>query len=130
MLPFKDNFFDKVVTVDFIEHITFEDKKLFFVEIYRVLKSGGTAVIFTPNAIREKIGDIYWKCRHLIFRNKIPTTDLHFGLTNRFQLEPLLKKNKFSFKLIYEDITRPYLASILLIKHLLSLNLLWVLRKM
>lgn len=99
-------------------------------EIYRVLKSGGTAVIFTPNAIREKIGDIYWKCRHLIFRNKIPTTDLHFGLTNRFQLEPLLKKNKFSFKLIYEDITRPYLASILLIKHLLSLNLLWVLRKM
>ncbi len=129
ILPFKDGFFDKVVSIDFIEHITFKDKKFFLEEIYRVLKPGGTAVIFTPNAIREKIGDIYWKCRRLIFRNNIPTTDLHFGLINRFQFEPLLKKHKFNFKLIYEDITRPYLARLPLIKNILALNLLWILRK-
>lgn len=129
ILPFKDSFFDKVIAADFIEHITFEEKDKFLSEIYRVLKPKGLEIIFTPNGIREKIGEVYWKCRHLVFRDKIPTTDLHFGLTNKLQFEPLIRKYKFNFRLLYKDITRPYLAKIPLIRNFLSLNLLWILKK-
>ncbi len=128
-LPFKNSFFDKVVAADFIEHITFEEKDIFLGEIWRVLKPGGLGIIFTPNVLREKIGEFYWKFRHWIFKDKIPTTDLHFGLINKYQFEPLLDRHKFEFKLIYRDVTRPYLAKTPLIKNFLSLNLLWILKK-
>ena len=82
-LPFSDCSFDKVVASDFIEHITFEEKDKFLKEMHRVLKPKGTGVIFTPNGIREKIGRAYWIFRHFLFRDEIPTTDLHFGLTGK-----------------------------------------------
>ncbi len=128
-LPFKEASFDKVVAVDFIEHITSEEKDKLLREIRRVLKPEGIGLIFTPNGIREKIGEVYWKCRHFMFGDKIPTTDLHFGLTNRYEFEPLLKKYKFNFRFAYKDITRPYLAKIPLIRIFLSLNLLWIFKR-
>ncbi|MDP2753469.1 MAG: class I SAM-dependent methyltransferase, partial [Nitrospirota bacterium] len=129
ILPFRDSSFDKIVSADFIEHITFEEKYALCAEIYRVLKPNGICVIFTPNGIREKIGDIYWHIRHLLFRDKVPTTELHFGLTHKYEFEKILKKNKLNFKLIYIDITRPYLAKLPLFKTFLSLNLLWIIKK-
>jgi len=128
-LPFSDNFFDKVISVDFIEHINIEEKDKCLREIRRVLKPQGTAAIFTPNAIREKIGEIYWQIRHLLFRHKIPTNELHFGLIDKFHYEPLLKKNQFSFQLFYIDITRPFLAKMPVLKHVLALELLWIAKK-
>lgn len=129
MLPFRSECFDKVVAADFIEHITLEDKRSMLREISRALKPGGKAVIFTPNGIREKIGEIYRKARHLFFGEKIPTTDLHFGLTTRREFERLCKETGFTFTTYYTDITRPYLAEIPLMRNLLALDLLWVLRK-
>lgn len=126
VLPFRDCSFDKVMALDFIEHITFDEKDKFLREMYRVLKPRGIGVIFTPNGVREKIGKVYWRFRHFVFGNKIHTTDLHFGLTDKWQFEPLLRRHKFKFKLAYKDITRPYLAKIPLIKNFLSLNLLWI----
>jgi ubiquinone/menaquinone biosynthesis C-methylase UbiE len=127
--PFKNSFFDTVVSADFIEHTTYEEKDQLLKEIYRVLKKEGTAIIFTPNGIREKIGEICWRFRRFIFRDNMPSTDLHFGLTNKFQFEPLLRKHKFQFALMYSDITRPYLVKIPVIGKFLCLNLLWILKR-
>jgi len=45
-LPFKEKYFDKVLTTEIIEHI--DDDSKFVSEIARVLKKGGYAVITTP----------------------------------------------------------------------------------
>lgn len=46
---FPDNYFDKVVSCDFFEHVYTKDKILVLEEIKRVLKPGGVLVIKTPN---------------------------------------------------------------------------------
>jgi ubiquinone/menaquinone biosynthesis C-methylase UbiE len=45
-IPFPDNYFDAVVALDVLEHVEDDTKALS--EIRRVLKNGGTAVIFVP----------------------------------------------------------------------------------
>lgn len=128
-LLFKDRFFDKVVFADFIGHITLEEKSVFLKEISRIVRPGGSAVIFTPNRIGERIGDYYWRIRHILFGDKVLVTELHYGLTARSEFEPLLKECGFSFKMFYKDITRPYLARLPLVKRFLALNLLWIAKK-
>ena len=48
-LPFKDDFFDVVVSFETIEHIGEEDQELFMSEIKRVLKKDGKLIISTPD---------------------------------------------------------------------------------
>ncbi|MBU1086347.1 MAG: class I SAM-dependent methyltransferase [Candidatus Omnitrophica bacterium] len=129
-LPFKDSCFDKVVIADFVEHITDPEKKLLLEEIVRVLKPGGEGVIFTPNAIRESIGEIYSKLKYLIFKEKIRKTDLHYGLISRRKFELILKQHNFKFSFKCADTTRPYLAGIFLLRNLLALNLIWKIKKL
>ena len=128
-LPFGNSSFDKVVAADFVEHITLKEKENFLKEIYRVLKPEGLGIIFTPNGIREKIGEVYWKLRHFLYKDKIPATDLHFGLTTKLEFEALMRKKKFNFTLLYRDVTRPYLAKIPIMRKFLALNLLWKIKK-
>lgn len=46
-LPFKDNFFDLVVSAWVLEHL--KNPKKAFKEIYRILKPGGKVIFLTPN---------------------------------------------------------------------------------
>ena len=128
-LPFVDGYFDKIIAVDFIEHITTDEKEILLKEVHRVLKPEGRVVIFTPNGIREKIGYFYWKMRNILFKDTIPTTKLHYGLTHKSEFEKICRRYNFSFKFRYEDVTRPYLAKIPLLRNVFALNLLWVMRK-
>ncbi|MBM3247929.1 MAG: class I SAM-dependent methyltransferase [Candidatus Omnitrophica bacterium] len=128
-IPFGDSSFDKIISADFIEHISYEEKDNLLKEIYRLLKPGGAGAIFSPNATREKIGNIYWRLRNKIFGDKIPYDVLHFGLTNKYAFEAILKKHQFKFKLVYEDTTRPFLARIPLLRNFLALYLLWMIKK-
>jgi len=125
-LPFPGLVFDKIAAVDFIEHITFDEKNKLLSEIRRVLKNGGQAVIFTPNKIREDIGSACWNVRRLLFGTAVPFNKLHYGLITRKDFEKLLKQHGFVFKFHYLDLTRPYLARIPFLNRFLSLNLLWV----
>lgn len=130
-LPFKDNSFDKLVTADFIEHITYEQKNKLFPEILRVTKPGGMIVILTPNKIREDIGAIKRKILRL-FKKNIPETRLHFGLTNKFEFNKIIRKeNKIikTINIIFFDPDRPYLSKIPIIKEILSLNVVWKIQK-
>lgn len=128
-LPFKDYLFDKVVCADFVEHITLSQKESLLDEIGRILKKGGRAVIFTPNKIREDLGMLYRKARHLLFGDHVPGTDLHLGLTAKSEFESLLKRRAFKFRLFYKDVTRPFLARLPILKTFLALNLLWIVEK-
>lgn len=94
-----------------------------------MLKPQGEGIVFTPNAIRESVGAAYWKIRNLLFKDKIPKTDLHYGLISRRRFESMLKENNFKFSFCFADTTRPYLASIPLINNLLALNLIWKIKK-
>jgi ubiquinone/menaquinone biosynthesis C-methylase UbiE len=128
-LPFRSGYFDKIVAADFIEHITHEEKLLLLDEIFRVLKPGGSGVIFTPNALREAAGAGYWRIRNLVRGDRIPVTELHYGLICRKAFEAMLRKHNFSFQFRYEDTTRPYLADVPFLNRLLALNLLWIIKK-
>jgi len=45
--PFKDNYFDNVVSGEFIEHL--EEPQALIDEMYRICKPGGNMVLSTPN---------------------------------------------------------------------------------
>ena len=45
-LPFKDNSFDYVVSLDVLGHVAFEEKDAVLSEIRRVLRPGGVAIIY------------------------------------------------------------------------------------
>lgn len=128
-LPFKGGCFDKIIAVDFIEHLRPDEKLSFLSESLRLLKGQGEMIVFTPNGIREKIGEWYWRLRNALFKDNIPHTELHFGLTTKNEFEALLKENGFTFSFRYEDVVRPYLARLPVIKSFLALNLLWVIKK-
>src|SRR3989338_6054639 len=127
--PFKESCFDTKIAADFIEHITYEEKMGFLDEVCRVLKPAGEIIVFTPNGIRERIGEMYWKLRNVLFKDTIPHTDLHFGLTTKRKFEALLKDLNLAFSLRYRDVMRPYLAWLPLMRSFLALNLVWVIQK-
>jgi cyclopropane fatty-acyl-phospholipid synthase-like methyltransferase len=53
----EQNKFDKIVSIDFIEHISVEEGKAFFTKCYNLLLPGGRLVMYTyPNTIRRKYG--------------------------------------------------------------------------
>jgi ubiquinone/menaquinone biosynthesis C-methylase UbiE len=127
-LPFEDKYFDKIVASDIIEHISHEEKDVMLKEMKRVLKDDGIIVVYTPNGLRDKLG-LIWK--KLTFQ-RISKWDVeaHFGLISRRRYEKIISKNGLDFKFKYTDIGRPYLTSLPLVKGMLSLNLLWAIKKL
>jgi ubiquinone/menaquinone biosynthesis C-methylase UbiE len=51
-LPFEDNTFNYITSQDLIEHISEDDFKIHLKEVYRVLKTGGSYVFWTPSSLR------------------------------------------------------------------------------
>ena len=51
--PWKDNSIDEVHSSHFLEHLTWNERIHFFNELFRVMKSGATATIITPNWSHE-----------------------------------------------------------------------------
>lgn len=54
-VPFRDGAFDKIVSADFIEHIAAAVWELVAREAYRLLRTGGCYVVYTPNRWRVKM---------------------------------------------------------------------------
>ena len=110
-LPFKNNCFDKILNVDFLEHIYAEEKNAVFREMSRVLRKGGIVVSYTPNRKRLKL-DYFLKKIVLALQGKrlgwqyedkktaLFDTDLHVGLSTASELKEAFEKNCFSVKKI------------------------------
>jgi len=127
-LPFENRFFHKIVSADFFEHITDEQKSALLQEMKRILADKGEMVIFTPNALREKLGAIKQTVKKC-FTGKKAENPYHFGLINRFKFEKMLKRSGLNFKRHFFDVNYPVLAKLPLLNELLALNLLWTVRK-
>lgn len=124
-MPYPDGFFDKIVAADFIEHIDLRQKEALMREMARVLKRSGEIVIFTPNAVREKLGALKSAFMKAI-GGRSSETRLHYGLTDRFSFEKMLKAGGFKFRRYFIDVSRPYLARMPALNEALSLDILWV----
>ncbi|MGD0756174.1 MAG: class I SAM-dependent methyltransferase [Bacteroidales bacterium] len=49
--------YDRIVSIDFIEHISVEEGKAFFKKCYNLLNTNGRLIVYTfPNTIRRKFG--------------------------------------------------------------------------
>ena len=127
-IPYEDGAFDKIVAADFIEHIDDNEKKALLSEMARVLKPEGFMVIFTPNALREKLGYLKAKLES-VFGIYPEETRLHYGLIDRFKFEKMMRGAALKFERRFFDVNRPYLARIPVLKEALSLNILWIARK-
>lgn len=123
-LPYDDDFFDRIVCVDFIEHITDKDKENVAREIKRMLKPGGHAVIFTPNLFRENTARLL---KRLFSRHA--ENPLHFGLISRRKFERIMFAAGLRFRHHYYDVVRPFLSYIPGLRGVFALNLLWTVKK-
>ncbi|RJR25944.1 class I SAM-dependent methyltransferase [Candidatus Microgenomates bacterium] len=103
-LPFKANFFDKVIASEILEHINDDVKAL--EEMYRVLKPGGIILISVPNQNYPFFWDpLNWTLER-VFRKHIPShlwwlagiwAD-HVRLYKERELKEKLKKAGFRIK--------------------------------
>ena len=96
--PFRDNEFDRVVIVDFLEHI--KSDREFIEEMFRVIKPGGAMIINVPNIknsllrkLRIAIGQTDEKHGHV--RPGYTVTDLAQLLSGRFAIVSSRTYSKF-----------------------------------
>lgn len=102
---FQDNYFDKIISSDFFEHVTDEDKIEILEEVRRVLRPGQPIVIKTPNLNYLKLSLRFKQLKGLLkLQNPAnfviphtPGTDdpQHIGLANRKTLSDCLEKAGF-----------------------------------
>lgn len=98
ILPFKNNSFDIVISLDVIEHVKNDD---FFVEeIYRVLKKDGRILIATPN--KNRLSNILLKLMgkpikypYLIGKSKNLGNMIHIREYLESELYDLFQKHNF-----------------------------------
>jgi ubiquinone/menaquinone biosynthesis C-methylase UbiE len=101
--PFRSNEFDRVVIVDFLEHIPNEEQ--FIAEMYRILKPGGLLILNVPNKkngllrkFRYALGQTDEKHGHL--RPGYTLDGLNILLDEKFQLIKSKTYSKFFSELI------------------------------
>lgn len=113
-LPFKDNFADYIETIDAVEHISFRGILKAFMEMYRVLKVGGTLTVVTPNF--DNLAEIWTKevanrplsdeatmarymdIMEVIYGNQANPGEFHTTPINAFFLGFLLQQSGFKEK--------------------------------
>lgn len=93
-LQFRDCEFDSVISIDSFEHI--HDDKLAIKEVYRVLKKGGSLIIYTPCIeglfSKTKFANLYHSDKNNFM--------LDYRYYNKNSLENLCKDNKFKIEYI------------------------------
>ena len=78
-LPFSSDWFDAVVMLAFVEHLTRRQVESLFLDTYRVLKPGGRCVLTTPAPGAERL--LRWLARWgLVSHEEIEEHHDHFSL--------------------------------------------------
>lgn len=103
-MDFPDNFFDKVISSDFFEHLSRPDNVQALTEIKRALKPGGKLILRTPNLQYLRCARIFKQLVRLVtFRNPfivvIPHAKgeghQHIGLVSRSQMVDIIRSAGF-----------------------------------
>lgn len=83
-LPYDDQTFDRVVSIDCLEHI--EDPYVFTHELHRITRTGGRIIITIPGGDRKKIVN---KLKNMVGMTKEAYGHVRDGLTTS-ELEPIM----------------------------------------
>ncbi len=89
-LPFEDQEFDRVVSIDCLEHI--EDPDAFTHELYRVTRKGGQAIITIPGGDQSKVVN---KLKNMVGMTKEVYGHIRDGLTIE-ELKPIMTSVGYS----------------------------------
>lgn len=89
-LDYEDRTFDRVVSIDCLEHI--ENPIVFTEELYRVTKDGGRSIITVPGGDRRKIVN---KLKNMVGMTKEDYGHVRDGLSLK-ELEPIMTAAGFS----------------------------------
>jgi cyclopropane fatty-acyl-phospholipid synthase-like methyltransferase len=90
--------YDKITAIDFIEHISKEEGRLFFTKCFNLLNPGGRILVYTfPNTLRRKIG--YRLIRLLSFfkKNPLPAREPD-TISEHYKLYHLNEQNFFTLR--------------------------------
>lgn len=98
-LPYKDNFFDAIISVQVINHGTIEKIRKLIKEMERVLKPGGLIFITTSKKGKKKEipKEKLWKIKFIAPRTFIPLSHDEKGLVHYWFNKKLLKKEFKNF---------------------------------
>jgi SAM-dependent methyltransferase len=130
MLPFRDNVFDKVVMLDFVEHVAPDDLRKCLEDVGKVLKPRGQLLIHTPNQWGDYALSFYDK---IVSRLRLPLWkprayySLHVNVLNPISLRRTLRAAGFESRIWFarhplRDMPRYWLA---LDKIMFFLTTLW-----
>lgn len=119
-LPFLDETFDKVVTLDVLEHLSKEDTLKYLSEIRRVLKIGGMLLLHTPSRWEKFREKLLW-LPNLIYNLLFPETKFdpsikqyleltHINVQSPISLRQLLQKEGFKVKICFSAPKRGEIA--------------------
>jgi 2-polyprenyl-3-methyl-5-hydroxy-6-metoxy-1,4-benzoquinol methylase len=109
-IPFENDFFDAIVCIDGIEHL--ERQFDFTKECYRILKSGGTFILSTPNinSLRSRwrwfLTGHHNKCKSPLNETK-PSALHHIALISFSQLRYMLHSAKFKIEIVTTNRIKP-----------------------
>jgi ubiquinone/menaquinone biosynthesis C-methylase UbiE len=107
-LPFKHNTFDYILSADVLEHVGYDNQERVFSEMFRVLKTGGKAIVHTPNLNRVIFTTFLRKMYYLVkginpFNIKHSFPKDHISLITSNRLKAIGQSVGFDTK-IYQQI--------------------------
>jgi cyclopropane fatty-acyl-phospholipid synthase-like methyltransferase len=90
--------YDRIISIDFIEHISVEEGKAFFTKCCNLLNPGGRLVVYTyPNTIRRVYGYRFIRAFSIIKRKPLPKREPD-TISDHYKQYHLNEQNYFSLK--------------------------------
>jgi ubiquinone/menaquinone biosynthesis C-methylase UbiE len=89
-LPYQDNFFDLIYSIDVIEHLKEPQKML--IEVQRILKPGGVIIFQTPNYPIKRVYDFYNVIAKKNWRQSFKDDPTHFYKFTALKLKKMCSK--------------------------------------
>ena len=97
-LPYPDRFFDKVYSLDVLEHINDDELREMLREVGRVLKRDGRLIFTTPNVRKQSVIE---EQKRRIQEPEHFTDRMHIGLRTSAQLRRMIEEEGFGVRFRY-----------------------------
>jgi cyclopropane fatty-acyl-phospholipid synthase-like methyltransferase len=90
--------FDRIISIDFIEHISVEEGSAFFKKCYNLLKPGGRLLVYTyPNTIRRRYGYKLIRFLSILKMKPLPIRETD-TISDHYKQYHLNEQNYFSLR--------------------------------